>query len=148
MTLTDFPANSVDWVLVSLRSTIDPSTQVFKMAAILLSDGSLYLTDCNLVGSIPNGFYYIVVEHRNHMGAMSPAKVSLANNRISYDFSAQDSYTAGNGFGQKNLSSVWALYTGDFDQFDFPSYDINGKTKRTGMLRMEISECIPSLTVI
>ncbi len=129
MAITDFPANSVDWVLISLRSDVAPSTQVLKTAAMLLSDGSLFLPDCELVGTVADGAYYIVVEHRNHMGVMSASTVSLANNQISYNFSTQDSYSSNNGLAQKDLSGVWALFSGDFDQSDFPSFDINGQDK-------------------
>ncbi len=126
MTLADFPNSSVDWVLVSLRTDIDPSTEIFSAAAMLQSDGSLFFPECR---SINDGSYYIVVKHRNHMGAMSPVKVTLSNNSITYDFTTQNSYTSGVGIGQKQINGIWALLAGDYDKIDFPSFDINGADK-------------------
>lgn len=75
---------------------------------------------------------YVVVEHRNHMGVMTPAPVSLTGGVLAHDFRITNSYDGGNGTGsgQKEItSSVWAMYAGDADQFDAPSYDIKGNDK-------------------
>ncbi len=126
LTLADIPSNSVDWVLVSLRNMVNPSTEILKTAGILLSDGSIFFPNNQIV---PDGSYRIVVEHRNHMGAMSAVKVVLTNNTLSYDFTAQNSYTNGISTGQKNIGGTRVLVAGDADQSDVGSFDINGVDK-------------------
>lgn len=126
LSLADFPMNSVDWLLVSLRTDVASSTEVVKAAAMLLSDGSLFFPDCV---NVPDGSYYIAIEHRNHMGVLSSTKVTVSNNALTYDFTAQNSYSNGVGVGQKDISGKWVMLGGDYDQSDAPSYDINGSDK-------------------
>lgn len=120
---------SVDWVLLSLRTGVDPSTEIYKTAGILKADGSVdFLPDTGYSGSIP-GPYYVLIEHRNHIGVLSPQAVSSQNRVLTYDFTTQNSWISVNGgFGQKQLSDgSWAMFAGDGDQIaDMISYDING----------------------
>jgi len=125
-TLADFPMNSVDWILLSLRSDVASSTEVAKMAAMVLSDGSLFFPDCV---NVPDGSYYIAIEHRNHMGVLSSSKITVSNNTLAYDFTAQNSYSNGVGVGQKDIAGKWVMLSGDYNQSDIPSYDINGSDK-------------------
>lgn len=71
--------------------------------------------------------FFIVVEHRNHMAAMTPAAIPVSQLTISYDFRAANSYTGNTGAGQKEIKSgVWALFAGDGEQIlDVGGYDIN-----------------------
>jgi len=51
---------------------------------------------------------------------------------LTFDFTQTDTYDGGNGTGagQVELSpGVWAMYAGDGDQSDLPSYDIQGDDK-------------------
>gem|GEM_PF-6486174 len=124
----DYNLASVDWVLVSLRTGLDSSTVVYKAAAVVLEDGSVdFLQDRYYLGA-NTGPFYILVEHRNHIGALSQSPVALQNGLLTYDFTTQNSYVpAGGGFGQKQLqSSLWGMYAADGNQvFDLVSYDIN-----------------------
>jgi hypothetical protein len=68
--------------------------------------------------SVANGNYYIVVEHRNHMGAMSPSAVPVVNGVINFDFTTGNSLLTTNvnnppAFGQKLVGTKWAMYAGD-----------------------------------
>jgi len=121
----DYDPNVVDWVLVSLRTDIAKSTEVYQAAGLLHKDGSVRWTDnCRLSGLAGNS-YYIVIEHRNHLAVMSPNPVVLLNNEISYDFTTGNSYSSG-GSGQKPINGTWVMYTGNMDQIsDVQSYDIN-----------------------
>ncbi len=120
----------VDWVIFSLRSTLDPTSTVFRKAALILEDGKVaFMDDCAL---IPAGqSYYIVIEHHSHMAAMSHVPVTFSGNVLSYDFRTQNSYRTSTSVGQKEVyAGVWALYGGDGDQtFDAPGYDTNGRDK-------------------
>jgi len=74
---------------------------------------------------------YIVVEHRNHMGIMTPNPVAVVEGNIMYDFRVRDSYRVSTSYGQKQMpSGDWVMLAGDVDQVtdDF-SYDINAYDK-------------------
>lgn len=123
----DYPPNSVDWVKVSFRTGIAKSTEVAATAAVLLSDGSLYFPTSRVINSYLGNAFYVVVEHRNHIGAMSTVPVTLVNNTLTYDFRTQNSYVL--GVGQKELTTgVWRLFGGDGEQLSVSGgSDINGQ---------------------
>ncbi len=128
---SDYPSNSVDWVLVSFRTTTDPSSEIAQTVAILQEDGCLLFPNQNVLPNIDaDTEFYVLVEHRNHMAAMSPFGIEPTNDTLSYDFRLADSYSVGTGFGQKQLDNgTWALFAGDADQFDPVGYDITGLDK-------------------
>ncbi len=120
----DYPTNTTDWVLVSLRTEINSNTTVCTKAALVFSNGTV---------QIPSGFdccdlninetYYVVIEHRNHLIVMSHVKVPVVNGVISYDFTNQDSYETLLGFGQKNVGGKWVMYAGNGQQVNSSSAD-------------------------
>jgi len=119
----------VDWVLVSFRTNIYPNTEVARTAALLKTDGCIYFPDSQVLPAGFNTPVYIVVEHRNHIGVMSPQRVNITNNTLSYDFSATQSYKNGNSFGQKRqVNGTWCMYVGEMQQTS-AGYDINGADK-------------------
>jgi len=126
---SDYNPMSVDWVLLSVRTGVDASTEIHQAAGILLQDGSVaFFPNSDYRGSVP-GPYYILIEHRNHIGALSTQAIAPQGGVLTYDFRGQNSWVPANGgFGQKELSpGFWGLYAGDGDQiFDPISYDING----------------------
>jgi len=125
--VTDYPPGAVDWVLVSFRTTTDASSEVAKTAGVLLQDGTIYFPNKEALSSNAGIAFYIVVEHRNHMAAMSKSLVNVVIGELMYDFTVANSYDSG-GSGQNELTpGVWALYAGDGDQLsDVTGYDING----------------------
>lgn len=125
----NYSADMVDWILVSFRTNIEKNTTVAQAAGILNKDGSVQFPACTLL-SQDFGSLYVVIEHRNHMGIMSPYAVPIVNGVLSYDFRAADSYKDATSFGQKQLTTGdWCMFVGDANQSDFPSYDINGTDK-------------------
>ncbi|MEA5457634.1 Ig-like domain-containing protein [Arcicella sp. LKC2W] len=131
MPIGGYPSNVVDWVLVSLRTDSLTSTPVFRAAGLLREDGTItFVSPCF---SIPNGSYYILVEHRNHMGAMSDKKVTVTSGTLTYDFTVKDSYAHTNppSYGQKLVGTKYVLYAGDpkkaltNDNFDINAADSN-----------------------
>jgi len=128
--------NVVDWVIFSLRSTLQSTSTVFRKAALVLEDGQLvFPDDCAM---IPTGqTYYIVIEHRSHMAAISHIPVTFSGNALTYNFGIQDSYRTPTSVGQKEIyPGVWALHGGDGDQaFDTPGYDTNGRDKDIWVLK-------------
>lgn len=68
----------VDWILIELRST--PTTIITARAALIQRDGDIVDVDGVspvFFESVTSGSYYIAIRHRNHLGAMSAAAISL-----------------------------------------------------------------------
>jgi len=128
---TDYQPTVVDWVLVSLRTGVDKASEVARVAALLHEDGCIETLGNHPLATSYQGPFYIVIEHRNHMGIMSPTPVAVVNGVLQHDFTAQDSYTAlGVGAGQKAIFGMYQMFAGDYDQVsDEFSYDITGGDK-------------------
>jgi hypothetical protein len=112
-TITTYPPTVVDWVLLSLRADSLTNTNVFRVTGWLHNDGHIsFLSPCF---DIANGNYFVVIEHRNHVGVMSPNKVPITNGVLSHDFTVNDSYVIINppSFGQKQKGSKWVMYAAD-----------------------------------
>jgi len=124
-TNTTPPAQAVDWILVSLRKSPLVTDEIAKGALLLLEDGT---TATNLTALVDLGIdsLYVLVEHRNHLPAMSPTAIPIVNGVLSYDFRPMNSYVAGAGLGQKQLGANWALYSANADQSLPTGYEITG----------------------
>ncbi len=113
----DIPEQVVDWVKIGLRST-ETGASVNFTSAFLDKSGNIVADD----GTTPeftmpspegSGDYYIVVEHRNHLGVMSSAIHSLNSTSSSqYDFSSGLSQNYSNG-AKELETGVYGLYSGD-----------------------------------
>ncbi len=126
----NYDDNAIDWILVSTRTELDKNTQVGIAAGILNKDGSIDFQEGCPLESIGLDSVYIIIEHRNHMGIMTPQKVPVINNSLSWDFRYSDSYKDVTSYGQKEiLPGTWVMFAGDGDQSDFPSFDIKGTDK-------------------
>jgi len=132
LAFTPYPPDVVDWVLVSFRTDKTSDTEIAKTAAYLHSGGNITFPNLESIRAIAaEEAVYIVIEHRNHMGVMSPEPVEVLEGTIMYDFRTQDSYRVSTSYGQKQLpSGDWVMLAGDVDQItdDF-SYDINAYDK-------------------
>jgi len=126
----DYSTDVVDWLLVSFRTNIQKNTEIGITAALLLKDGTVQIPDAFSLSTDADSMY-IVIEHRNHIGVMTPQAIGIADNALTYDFTLAESYNGNDtGAGQKQLpSGKWAMFAGDADQSDFPSYDIQGLDK-------------------
>jgi len=129
----NYTGSEVDWVLVSVRSATAKVSEVAVAAGLLMKDGTItFPSDCPVQTTEP-GPFYVVVEHRNHMGIMTPQAINVVNKEIVYDFTTQNSYrdALGTGVGQKEIAAgVWAMLSGDLAQnSDILSYDITGADK-------------------
>jgi|GEM_PF-1027327 len=121
----------VDWILVSFRRDIFPESEIAKTAALLLKDGSVYFPNRNVLPINTESALYVVVEHRNHMAAMTRQPISIINNTLTYDFRLNDSYTGSIGLplgtGQKQLpGGSWCMFAGDCNQLSDIGYNITG----------------------
>ncbi len=92
--------NIVDWILVELRTGTASSTKVQTRAAFVKSDGIVVGLDGSspLRFGVPDGNYYIVVYHRNHLSIMSANTVFLSNSSLAnYDFTTGSDKYYGTG---------------------------------------------------
>ena len=106
----DYTGDETDWVLVSFRTDTQKNTEVGMTAALLMKDGSIMFPNrCALTSTVASPLY-IVIEHRNHIGIMSPQPVDVIGSTLTYDFRWSDSYRDPTSFGQKQLPTC-LLYT-------------------------------------
>jgi len=141
-----YPATVVDWVLVSLRAGVN-GPSLCRKAGLVHKDGTIEL---------PGGFgcydlnpaesYYLVVEHRSHLLVMSDKPLPIVNGKVTYDFTAHQSYrdpAKPAYIGQKLIKGLkYAMYAGNGMQVPGNSAadtDVNGNDQkywsdRTGLL--------------
>ncbi len=121
----------IDWVLVSIRTQPNPESTIARTPALLFRDGSLYFPNENFIPSKFSGPFYVLIEHRNHIGVMTPQPINVVNDSLTFDFTLQDSYVSGLAFGSKEiLPDLFAMYAGEgYNTGLKVSYDINGNDK-------------------
>ncbi len=106
----------VDWVLVELRSSTNPSQVVSRKAAILKNDGTLL--NANGSSGVPfsnvqAGAYYVAVFHRNHLAVMSAAPVMLSANSQIYDFTTSMNKAYGTNPMKDLGNGKFGMFAGD-----------------------------------
>lgn len=69
----------VDWVMVELRSSATPTTILATRPALLQRDGDVVAEDgvSPIALRTAAGAYFVCVRHRNHLGAMTAAPITL-----------------------------------------------------------------------
>ncbi|MBK9175274.1 MAG: putative Ig domain-containing protein [Flavobacteriales bacterium] len=107
----------VDWAVVELRSSGNPSTVVATRSALVQRDGDVVATDGSSAVSFPvaPGNYHVALRHRNHLGAMTAATVVLGASAAAVDFRSAALATYGTG-ARKSITGafpVQALWAGD-----------------------------------
>lgn len=83
------PNAIVDWVMVELRSAVGPATVVATKPALIQRDGDVVsasdgVSPLTFTG-INAGSYYVVIRHRNHLGAMSKTAITLSATTTAVD---------------------------------------------------------------
>lgn len=114
--ISDLPDDTVDWLLLRLRKTIGGPDHLVK-SVLLRKDGCL--VDDNLSDVLtlicPAGDYYVVIDHRNHLSALSATAVHLQGELNSYDFTVGSAKYAVPSVALE-INGQWALRSGDIDQ--------------------------------
>ena len=71
----------VDWVLVELRDSTNPTTIKARLAALVQRDGDVMDAATGSttlqVPKMVSGDYYVAIHHRNHLGVVTASAVSL-----------------------------------------------------------------------
>ncbi len=128
-TAADYPDGTVDWVLVSFRDVQNVDRVYAKTAALLQQDGSLFFPNNRFLSAEITDSLHVVIQHRNHIAAMTPQPLSIDNQIIVHDFSLSDSYHPPSQYGQKQLpDGTWVMFAGDCEQSGV-GYDITGDDK-------------------
>jgi hypothetical protein len=126
-TVSNYDSDVVDWVLISLRTNIaNANSIVYKSAALLRKTGTVtLLAACPLLN--PSLSYSVVIEHRGHIGAASHQPISIVDNKITYDFTQQQSYIPINlpSSGQQKVGLVYCLFAGDCSKAAFSEINAN-----------------------
>ena len=131
-----------DWVLVELRQT--PSgPAVARRAALLQTDGDVVSAADGAspvsFGGVAPGSYYVVVRHRNHLPAMTPAAVALPGTA---DLTAGSFGTGGQATVAPGVRALWA---GDLNAdglvtaLDFNAYSAASAALATGYVRADLN---------
>ncbi len=109
-------AQVVDWVLVELRDSTNPSTVVASRAAFVLSNGNIvdtgYLQPV-VFPDVPAANYKVSVRHRNHLGVMSLNVVDFSTGNGTIDFTLAATAAYGNHARKDLGSGVMGLWAGN-----------------------------------
>lgn len=116
-----YPANVVDWVLVMIRKNgLLPAQTIWTCAGWVLQDGTVTFPEsCPLPAFTTADEYRFVIQHRNHLGIMSPMDVDMpcGTAQLEWDFRNANSYQPLFRFGQKQVESgVWAMFGANGEQ--------------------------------
>jgi len=107
--------NIVDWVLVELRDATTPATVVASQGALLQNDGDVVATDGVSTLSftaLAGSDYYVVVKHRNHLGVMTAAPLTLSPATALLDFTNGATAVYGSS-AQRTLGGKPVLWPGN-----------------------------------
>lgn len=116
----DFPANTVDWVLIEARSGIPDlanasTTVVETKAALLLANGQVVGLDGETLqfNQLGPTDYLMAVRHRNHLDILSAA-TSPSNATIFHDFTAGTNEAFGPFQLKEMADGKTAMHAGDY----------------------------------
>ncbi|MBL8000963.1 MAG: hypothetical protein JNL05_03285 [Flavobacteriales bacterium] len=104
----------VDWVFVELRNASTPSQVVATRCALLQRDGDVVGIDglSPVLFNAAPGSYHVAVRHRNHLGAMSAAPLTLGILPVTLDLRDSATPTWGTD-ARKQMGANMVLYCGN-----------------------------------
>ena len=106
----------VDRVAVELRSAANPASVVSTAYGLLQRDGDVVEHDGTTGLRMPGspGNYYVTLRHRNHLGVMTAAPITVGTDPATalIDFRLGGTATYGNS-ARVQKGSVWCLWGGD-----------------------------------
>ena len=125
----------VDWIVLELRSSADPSTVLAKGAFLLRPDGTVVDTLGNTelafgtaVEQVP---MHLVAHHRNHLPVMSSVASTFPLDILDHDFTTglAKAFNAGGDPDQLvQTNGAWAMIAGDVNQVQNHVIDVADKT--------------------
>lgn len=110
----------IDWIVVELRSSTNPSVVVASKPALVEADGDVMSTDgmTPILGTFTSGTYYVAVKHRNHLAIMTNDAMSITG---VVDLSTEPLYGTSPA---KLINGLHVMWPGDVSG--------NGEIKYTG----------------
>ncbi len=108
----------VDWIWVELRDENNSSTVVAAKSALINRKGYILKENSQPVEfeNLPEGNYYIAINHRNHLGILSANTFSLSDSSTSIDLASNSTSINGGTNAVVDLGNgIFALYAGDYD---------------------------------
>ncbi|MEM6318549.1 MAG: Ig-like domain-containing protein [Bacteroidota bacterium] len=105
----------VDWVFLELRSQESAESVVATRAALIQRDGDIVDIDgiSNVKFNVPDGNYYVIVKHRNHLGVMTADAITFKTGEaVTIDFTDPNTPTYGNN-AQFNFRGKMVLWGGN-----------------------------------
>lgn len=137
----------VDWVQVQLRNGANNTQVLATQSCLLQANGAVIMPTGEPLlrfNSVNAGSHYVVVSHRNHLGAMTFSAIDLKPMGTMVDFTASGTATYGTD-ARKNVNGVWALWAGDVSDDGVVKYT-NTANDRDPIL-VKIGGAIPTATV-
>ncbi len=117
VTVSSFPANVVDWLLIELRDENDMQTVVAQKCVFINSAGSLVdITGDDLLTfeDLDDKNYYIAVFHKSHLPIISSNAQPLNDDPAVFDFASAATTTMGDN-QQTQIEGQFFMSSGDFD---------------------------------
>jgi len=107
----------VDWVWLELRAANDNTKLINARSALVQRDGDVVDLDgiSNVLMRAAPTNYFLIIDHRNHMGAMSDTTIGLSETPTTVDFTNNAFATFGNNAQVVLGSGDTALWAGDTD---------------------------------
>jgi len=104
----------VDWVLVEIRDPLDPSVVLARKPGLLKVGGAVTGPDgvSATAFALPAGQYHVALRHRNHLGVMTAAPISLGSSPIDIDMRSPTTPTFGIE-GRKSAGGNMLLWAGN-----------------------------------
>lgn len=107
----------VDWVWVELRDKNDNTNVILAQSALLQRNGDVVDTDgvSYISPNVTNDDYYVVVNHKNHLGIMTntPVTITNASSPSVVDFTDVNTVTFGTEAQTQLTSGAMAMWAGD-----------------------------------
>ncbi len=105
----------VDWVLVELRSKVNPSVLVATRSALLQRDGDVVGVDgfSKLLFNVPVDQYYVAVRHRNHLSVLRQGILTMGRTPVQVDFQLPGTPLYGSNALKKFSNGKFGLWAGN-----------------------------------
>lgn len=80
----------VDWVVLELRSPLDPAVIIASRSALLQRDGDVVDVDGSsaVSFSLAPGNYHLAIRHRNHLGCMTANSIGVGPGNVPVDLTS------------------------------------------------------------
>ena len=106
----------IDWIVVELRDATDRSIVIESRSALLQRDGDVVDVDgsSGVSFSSASGNYYVLVNHRNHLGVLSANPIALSGT-TAVDLSTDPADVFNGVDALINMNGEYTLVSGDAD---------------------------------